>query len=94
MRAVGLHEAGTEFPARGKLGDLQQERVPAGLQSNIHLIGAGRQTAKRVIGVHYGLVEPDFHAVVRAQFKPHGLFLVAMHPGLCVSDALLAAESL
>ena len=41
-----------------------------------------------------GLVEPDFHAVVGAQFEAGGLFLVGMHPGLRVGDALLAAERL
>jgi hypothetical protein len=40
------------------------------------------------------VVEPDFHAIISSQFEAGGLFLIAMHPGLSVGDALLAAERL
>ena len=40
------------------------------------------------------LVEPDFHSVVGAEFKPRGLLLVGMDPGARVSHALLPAQGL
>jgi hypothetical protein len=38
MRAVGFDEAGAEGPALIELRDLQQERIPACVQSHVHLV--------------------------------------------------------
>ena len=94
MGAVGFDEAGAELPASSKLGNLQQQRIPAGLQGDIHFVGTRRQPTEGVIGVHDGIIEPDLHAIVGAQFESGRLLLIAIYPGLRVGDALLAAEGL
>src|SRR5205807_720825 len=49
--AVGLYEAGAELPALIELGDFEEQRIPAGLQSDIYLVCAGMKAAEGVVRV-------------------------------------------